>query len=89
MPIGLGDTHEQRVVRLDAGDRVYLYTDGVVEAMSPEGQQFGKDQLIRTLEHHAGMTLQDSVSALVGGVQDWCGRLPARDDVSVLAFECE
>lgn len=89
MLIGLGDTYEQQVVQLDAGDRVYLYTDGVVEAMSPEGQQFGKARLIQSVQRHLDVPLHDSVTALVGELQAWGGGLPAQDDVSVLAFECE
>ncbi len=89
MPIGLGDAYEQQVVQLHAGDRVYLYTDGVLEAMNPADELFGLDRLIAALERNFGATLQDSISALLGEIQDWCAGLPARDDVSVLAFECE
>jgi sigma-B regulation protein RsbU (phosphoserine phosphatase) len=89
MPIGLGDTYEHRVVKLVPGDRVYLYTDGVMEAMNAAGDLFGIDGLIKTVSLHAHLTLQESVAALLVDVQTWCGALPARDDVSVLAFELE
>ena len=37
-PIGLADdAYEERSVRLSAGDRLYLYSDGVPEAMDPAG----------------------------------------------------
>jgi sigma-B regulation protein RsbU (phosphoserine phosphatase) len=88
MPIGLGEAYEQQVVKLEAGDRVYLHTDGVIEAMNSEDEQFGTDRLIRTLKSHLNATLQESISALLEEIRDWCGALPPHDDVSVLAFEC-
>ena len=41
-PIGLGDdVYVERSVRLGPGDRLYLYSDGVPEAMDRAGGQFG------------------------------------------------
>jgi sigma-B regulation protein RsbU (phosphoserine phosphatase) len=88
MPIGLGDAYQERVVKLEAGDRVYLYTDGVIEAMNSEDDQFGTDRLIQTLERHLNATLQESISAILEEIREWCGGLPPHDDISVLAFEC-
>ena len=46
-PIGLADdAYEERSVRLEAGDRLYLYSDGVPEAMDPAGKQFGDARLL-------------------------------------------
>ena len=40
--LGLADdAYEERSVRLGAGDRLYLYSDGVPEAMDPAGTPFG------------------------------------------------
>ncbi len=45
--IGLADdAYEERSVRLGAGDRLYLYSDGVTEAMDPAGEQFGDARLL-------------------------------------------
>ena len=89
MPIGLGEVHQQHRVRLAAGDRVYLYSDGVLESLNDRDEQFGINRLITLLEGQRNATLDQSVAALLDAVRDWtCGR-PARDDVSVLACECE
>lgn len=45
-PLGLQeDKPLQCEMRLEPGDRVLLYTDGIVEARSPRGEFFGEDRL--------------------------------------------
>jgi sigma-B regulation protein RsbU (phosphoserine phosphatase) len=88
MPIGFGETYEQRSVRLERGDRVYLYSDGVLETMNDSGQQFGRDRLIKGLERGLALDLEESVASLVEEIDAWCSGEAARDDVSLLGFEC-
>ena len=46
-PIGLAtEAYEERLIRLEYGDRLYLYSDGVPDAMNPTGQPFGNAQLL-------------------------------------------
>ena len=46
LPIGLGDTAVGAAeVALDPGDRILFYTDGVIEARSADGEEFGLDRL--------------------------------------------
>jgi hypothetical protein len=48
LPVTLGDKRAPVVVQeaLEPGDRVLLYTDGIIEARSPQGEQFGIERLI-------------------------------------------
>ena len=45
LPFGVGDSRSSGHERLEPGDRRLLFTDGVVEARSPDGELFGVDRL--------------------------------------------
>ena len=86
-PIGLAeDAYEERSVRLAAGDRLFLYSDGVPEAMNPAGKQFGDARLLETIGQARSQPLQENVFTLVDTVARWHGSGKFQDDVSILAM---
>lgn len=88
LPIGLADDgYEERSVHLAAGDRLYLYSDGVPEAMNPVGEQFGNARLLQAIGRGRSESLQENVAALVREIERWCGAASAQDDISILAVE--
>ncbi len=87
-PIGLADdAYEERSVRLGAGDRLYLYSDGVCEAMDPTGEQFGHGRLLEAISRGGCESLQEGLAALLAGVERWHGSERPQDDISILAVE--
>lgn len=87
-PIGVVDEpYDESEIELSPGDRLYLYSDGVPEAMDDDDAYFGKDRLLAQLEATRDRTLNDSLSALVQQIERWRGRRHVHDDVSVLAIE--
>ena len=87
-PIGLADdAYDERSVRLGAGDRLYLYSDGVPEAMNPAGTQFGDARLLAAVGQGRPETLKDSVATLLGKVGKWHESGRFQDDISILAVE--
>lgn len=87
-PIGLAtDTHEEHRIRLGCKDRLFLYSDGLVEAENPSGEQFGKTRLVDFLLQNRRKSLQATLDRLVEEVQSWHGSPGMIDDVSVLAIE--
>jgi len=93
-PVGLGLAHgppEEGYVRMAPGDRVFLYTDGVVEQSGPDGEAFGMDRLRQALEAAREPSGVPSLDAWCDGVLEamlaHAAGVPADDDISLLALE--
>ena len=71
LPIGVSDqTHyQQHAIPLASGDRVLLYTDGVLEAPGPDGSQFGLPRLLSTVQTCGERSLADLKTAVIEAVR--------------------
>ena len=88
-PIGLSDEAcEEHSVPLGAGDRLYLYSDGVPEAMDQAGNQFGEEALLQAIGRGHQEPLQASVARVLADIAEWHGAARPQDDISILAVEC-
>ena len=93
LPIGLGlvgrtEPVEPVELSLQPGDRVLLYTDGAVEARSPEGEEFGLDRLADHLvrECASGLRADGVLRRLVQDCMQWQGGT-LRDDATLMLVE--
>jgi serine phosphatase RsbU (regulator of sigma subunit) len=90
LPFGLGDgAPEPRVAELEPDDAVLMYTDGVTEARTADGEQFGLDRLVDLLEREAasGRTAEELLRRLVRAVLDHQGGGGLRDDATLLLVQ--
>jgi sigma-B regulation protein RsbU (phosphoserine phosphatase) len=86
-PIGLADdAYDERCVRLRTGDRLYLYSDGVPEAMNSAGEQFGNVRLLKSIAKGRSQPLQESVDTLLQEILQWHGSERPQDDISILGL---
>ena len=89
IPVGLLEnaTYEEHTVRLSKGDRLYLCTDGIMEAANHAEEEFGVERLLETLEASRDSTLGESLSSVMERVEAWSAPAGAADDASMLAIE--
>lgn len=71
---------------LGPGDRLVLYSDGLLEQRSPEGEQFGRDRIITTVSP-PGRTVQQEVNALFDAVQRFARTDLLDDDATAAAID--
>ncbi len=72
-------------VRLDPGDTLLLYSDGVTEATNAAGEEFGEDRLARILLESSAPTTGDLVRDVVKAVSEFSGA-SRTDDITVVAI---
>lgn len=82
-------TFETAVLKLEPGDTVLFYTDGVTEAEAPDGSFYGNDRLLHLFEKtvHDDMSARASVETLFQDVIDFASDRDQSDDITVLALK--
>jgi sigma-B regulation protein RsbU (phosphoserine phosphatase) len=87
-PVGVGDgEYKEQAVRVMPGDRLALYTDGLIGVRNTEGEHFGTHRLLAALGESRRLSLDDALGGLVRAVEEWRGEAPRQDDISVLLIE--
>jgi phosphoserine phosphatase RsbU/P len=87
-PIGLSDeVYAERCVHLAAGDRLYLYSDGLPDAMNTRGEQFGESRLVEAVHRGRAKPLREGIATLLAEISRWRGGGRPQDDMSILAVE--
>jgi sigma-B regulation protein RsbU (phosphoserine phosphatase) len=79
--------YDDRPVGLRPGDVLLLYTDGVSEAESDTGEQFGRGRLEAALRRLAGLDAQAIVDGMIGTVLEWAGARGQNDDLTLMVVK--
>jgi phosphoserine phosphatase RsbU/P len=78
-------TYSTAAQRLEPGDRLLLYTDGIVEAASATGEFFGQEALAGLLRQTSGIVPADAADRIISAVQQWA--VSQDDDLTVLVCD--
>ena len=71
--------------KLEAGDRIVMYTDGIVEASNAVGQFFGQDALCDLLTKTRRLSPALAADSIISSVQQWSGK--QNNDLTVLVCD--
>ena len=86
LPLGLfcDGRYEIRHIRLDPGDSLVLYSDGITEAQDPAGNEYAEERLIRSLYGHAEQDAIAITDVVMRDVASFRGASPQQDDMTLL-----
>jgi serine phosphatase RsbU (regulator of sigma subunit) len=71
-------------VRLAAGDRLCLFTDGIIESRSPDKEEFGEERLIGLLKSTAGQSAREVGERIVADVRAFSQIPDPEDDMTIV-----
>lgn len=88
VPLGILEDvdYDQRCQPLQSGDRIFAYTDGVIEARNPSGKFFGKDGVIDVLNQSNG-SITEIKNNVVQSLTDFTKSGLSHDDVTYMVIE--
>ncbi len=68
-------------IAMEQGDRIYVYSDGVIEIESPGGERYGEERLLKVLE---SLGADERFDAVRRELDRFRGDAPQRDDITLL-----
>ena len=80
-------TFEQHEFVMDAGDSLFVYTDGVTEARNRDGEMYNQDRLLETLNRHTGEAPRAVIEAVEQDLAGYIGEEDPFDDMTMLCFQ--
>lgn len=74
-------------IQLEPGDRLFVYTDGVPEAIDENEVQYGTERMLNTLNRTKGMSVEEVLSAMSEDLAEFKGSADQFDDITMIGFE--
>lgn len=81
-------TYERGMARLEPGDMLVFFTDGINEALadgdSGRGEEYGLERLVKVARANRGKTAAEVVEAIFDSVETWTAGTPPQDDQTIV-----
>jgi sigma-B regulation protein RsbU (phosphoserine phosphatase) len=71
------------------GEILVLYTDGVTEALSPGGEEFGRDRLVVAAKEGAGLSARELIASMQRSVMEWTDGAGSNDDATFFVIKAQ
>lgn len=81
------DTYEEKTTKLEYGDKLILYTDGIPEAQNHARQEYSHERFGESIKRNAGLNGDEFTDAILDDVSEFIGEIGAIDDISLLVIE--
>ncbi len=89
LPLGLfKDTrYYEYYLPIDAGQILVLYTDGATEALSPDGQEYGRKRLVDAVRESRDLRARQMIDYIYNDIFEWTGGRGSGDDVTFVVIK--
>ena len=87
-PLGAmeGLTFEEYELQLEPGDVLYVYTDGVPEAINTSEEQYGTDRMLNILSANRDATMAELLTDVKADIESFVGDAEQFDDITMMGF---
>lgn len=88
LPLGCMEdvAYESYSLKLEPGDCIYVYTDGIAEALNTDEEQFGTDRILDVLNKNNDSSMEDMLNAVKAAVDEFAGEAEQFDDQTMVGF---
>jgi phosphoserine phosphatase RsbU/P len=78
---------EKDIKKIEKGDLIFLYTDGITEAQNFKGEEFGEKKLIKLIMKFHKLSTKEIVDAVINKVYEFAGELNQYDDQTLIVIK--
>ncbi len=82
-----GLNFEEKKWHIEEGDIFFMYTDGLVEAMNSQREQYGYDRLVSKLMMFSDYPAERLIKEVMEDVRDFTAGAPFEDDITILVIK--
>jgi len=89
IPVGIlaESTYQVGTTRLERGDWLVIFTDGVVEAVNGKDEEYGEAALVRLVDRESGSAPAELLRSLLAELDGYVGNTPQHDDITCLLLK--
>ena len=89
IPVGIfaESPYQVGTARLESGDWLVIFTDGVVEAVNSKDEEYGEPELIRLVDRRSGSAPAELLRSLLAELDRHVGNTPQHDDITCLLLK--
>ena len=84
---GFPTVYNSQFIELNEGDEILFYSDGAIDVSNENGEAYGKDRLIESVNRVAGEKAKDQVGFLTEYISDFLGEQPQNDDITMIVLK--
>jgi len=77
----------QEILKLDQGDVLVFYSDGITEAMNEKEEEFGEEELNRLLQDNLNFSAEEIIDKIMSEIRRHSGQTPQDDDMTVVVVK--
>jgi sigma-B regulation protein RsbU (phosphoserine phosphatase) len=94
--IGMGEFHllsgqedrfEEGRLKLNSGDKLFVYTDGIVEYQHPKGEFYGSERFCETLQALQSESITEIIEQAIESLLNFGEHTKPQDDITLLGLE--
>jgi sigma-B regulation protein RsbU (phosphoserine phosphatase) len=82
---GIPFAGQKSIIR--SGDKLFLYTDGIPEAMNEKEEEYSDDKMIKFFIEHSDKSSDDFIKSMVNDVKKYVGITPQSDDITAMILK--
>ena len=90
-PLGMDrdSQYKERTIDLVAGDKIFYFTDGLIECTSPKGDAIGRKHLLADVSTFANLAPEAMISAIKKRAFEFFASQPLADDITIVVAEID